>query len=99
MSHAENFHAEDEKVDNDTPVKFLTLRSLLMGVLSSVGGFIFGYDTGMRLPSKPIATKKIPLTIPKVKSRDSSIWKIFSDASRGTPRRSLMSAQGLLLGL
>ena len=32
---------------NDTPVKFLTGWSLAMGVLVSMGGFIFGYDTGM----------------------------------------------------
>ena len=35
---------------DDTPVKFLTLRSLLMGVLVSMGGFIFGYDTGTSSP-------------------------------------------------
>ena len=34
---------------DDTPVQFLTVRSLLMGVLVSMGGFIFGYDTGMHL--------------------------------------------------
>lgn len=34
-------------VYNDAPVKFLTPRSLAMGVLVSMGGFIFGYDTGM----------------------------------------------------
>ena len=31
---------------DDSPVQFLTIRSLLMGVLVSMGGFIFGYDTG-----------------------------------------------------
>ena len=34
-------------VYNNTPVRFLTPRSLAMGVLVSMGGFIFGYDTGM----------------------------------------------------
>ena len=34
---------------DDTPVQFLTIRSLLMGVLVSMGGFIFGYDTGTRI--------------------------------------------------
>ena len=34
-------------VYNDSPVKFLSARSLAMGVLVSMGGFIFGYDTGM----------------------------------------------------
>lgn len=33
---------------DDSPVKFLTGRSLAMGVLVSMGGFIFGYDTGTR---------------------------------------------------
>lgn len=31
---------------DDTPVKFLTVRSMAMGILVSMGGFIFGYDTG-----------------------------------------------------
>lgn len=35
-------------VYDDTPVRFLTAWSLAMGVLVSMGGFIFGYDTGMR---------------------------------------------------
>lgn len=40
---------DPEKVSgayDDTPVRFLTPRSLAMGVLVSMGGFIFGYDTG-----------------------------------------------------
>ena len=32
---------------DDSPVKFLSMPSLAMGVLVSMGGFIFGYDTGM----------------------------------------------------
>ncbi len=34
---------------DDSPVKFLSMRSLAMGVLVSMGGFIFGYDTGTSL--------------------------------------------------
>jgi SP family sugar:H+ symporter-like MFS transporter len=30
----------------DTPVPLLTWRSFIMGVFVSMGGFIFGYDTG-----------------------------------------------------
>ena len=36
-------------VYDDSPVKFLTLPSFAMGVLVSMGGFIFGYDTGTSL--------------------------------------------------
>ena len=36
-------------VYDDSPVKFLSMRSLAMGVLVSMGGFIFGYDTGTSL--------------------------------------------------
>ena len=43
-------HAHDkEKVPSDvvdTPVPYLTWRSLTMGVFISIGGIIFGYDTG-----------------------------------------------------
>lgn len=31
---------------DDSPVKFLSMRSFAMGILVSMGGFIFGYDTG-----------------------------------------------------
>ena len=34
---------------DDSPVKFLSVRSFAMGILVSMGGFIFGYDTGMSL--------------------------------------------------
>jgi SP family sugar:H+ symporter-like MFS transporter len=30
----------------DTPIPLLTWRSFVMGILVSMGGFIFGYDTG-----------------------------------------------------
>lgn len=36
-------------VYDDSPVKFLSMPSLAMGVLVSMGGFIFGYDTGTSL--------------------------------------------------
>lgn len=41
--------AEREKAAHDvvdTPIPLLTWRSLLMGVFVSMGGFLFGYDTG-----------------------------------------------------
>jgi SP family sugar:H+ symporter-like MFS transporter len=30
----------------DTPIPLLTWRSFVMGILVSMGGFLFGYDTG-----------------------------------------------------
>jgi SP family sugar:H+ symporter-like MFS transporter len=30
----------------DTPIPLFTLRSFIMGVFVSMGGFLFGYDTG-----------------------------------------------------
>ncbi|KAM0794499.1 general substrate transporter [Usnea florida] len=33
-------------VYDESPVQFLSVRTLAMGVLVSMGGFIFGYDTG-----------------------------------------------------
>lgn len=47
---AQDEHAHDkEKFPSDlvdTPVPYLTWRSLTMGVFISIGGIIFGYDTG-----------------------------------------------------
>lgn len=31
---------------DDSPVKFLTWRSLILGIVVSMGGFVFGYSTG-----------------------------------------------------
>lgn len=36
-------------VYDDSSVTFLSMPSLAMGVLVSMGGFIFGYDTGTSL--------------------------------------------------
>lgn len=30
----------------DTPIPLFTLRSFIMGIFVSMGGFLFGYDTG-----------------------------------------------------
>ena len=32
---------------DDSPVKYLTWRSFILGLCVSMGGFIFGYSTGM----------------------------------------------------
>ena len=34
---------------DDSPVKYLTWRSFMLGIVVSMGGFIFGYSTGMFL--------------------------------------------------
>jgi SP family sugar:H+ symporter-like MFS transporter len=39
--------AEKNNRYDDSKVPYLTWRSLVMGVLASMGGFIFGYSTGM----------------------------------------------------
>ena len=39
---------KDAGLCDNKPVRFLTGWSLFMGVMVSMGGFIFGYDTGMR---------------------------------------------------
>lgn len=31
---------------DDSPVKYLTWRSLILGIVVSMGGFVFGYSTG-----------------------------------------------------
>lgn len=38
--------AENYKGLDDTPVRMLRLRIIVMGLLVSMGGLIFGYDTG-----------------------------------------------------
>ncbi|OJJ42767.1 hypothetical protein ASPZODRAFT_136909 [Penicilliopsis zonata CBS 506.65] len=39
-------HAEKDEPLVDTPVPLLTWRSFTMGIFVSMGGFLFGYDTG-----------------------------------------------------
>jgi MFS transporter, SP family, sugar:H+ symporter len=36
---------------DDGPVRWMTLRVFIMAVIVSIGGFIFGYDTGIALNS------------------------------------------------
>lgn len=38
---------KDHVMLDDSPVKYLTWRSFILGVVVSMGGFIFGYSTGM----------------------------------------------------
>ena len=51
---------KDPEVYDDLPVKFLSMRSFAMGVLVSMGGFIFGYDTGKSLWTSQFSKFKHP---------------------------------------
>lgn len=44
VSTVEREKGAHERVD--TPIPLLTVRSFVMGVFVSMGGFLFGYDTG-----------------------------------------------------
>jgi SP family sugar:H+ symporter-like MFS transporter len=37
---------KDNGIIDDSPVKYLTWRSFILGIVVSMGGFIFGYATG-----------------------------------------------------
>lgn len=37
---------KDNGIIDDSPVKYLTWRSFMLGIVVSMGGFIFGYSTG-----------------------------------------------------
>lgn len=37
---------KDEAFDDNSKVPFLTLRTIMMTILVSMGGICFGYDTG-----------------------------------------------------
>ncbi|GAA5230754.1 hypothetical protein GCM10025794_34130 [Massilia kyonggiensis] len=37
---------KDSDLIDDSPVKYLTWRSFILGIVVSMGGFVFGYATG-----------------------------------------------------
>jgi len=46
-SRADSTTAEKDNLTlDDSPVKYLTWRSFILGLCVSMGGFIFGYSTG-----------------------------------------------------
>jgi SP family sugar:H+ symporter-like MFS transporter len=45
-SGSASFVEKNGHIYDDSPVKYLTWRSFVLGVLASMGGFIFGYSTG-----------------------------------------------------
>ncbi|KAL2834482.1 general substrate transporter [Aspergillus cavernicola] len=45
-SRADSTAEKDNGLIDDSPVKYLTWRSFVLGVVVSMGGFIFGYSTG-----------------------------------------------------
>jgi SP family sugar:H+ symporter-like MFS transporter len=44
--HQEQLDREKQDEMNESPVPFVTWRSLALGAFVSIGGIIFGYDTG-----------------------------------------------------
>ncbi|KAL5336181.1 general substrate transporter [Aspergillus crustosus] len=45
-SRSDSRAEKDDGIIDDSPVKYLTWRSFILGVVVSMGGFIFGYSTG-----------------------------------------------------
>lgn len=46
-ARADSTVEKDDLTIDDSPVKYLTWRSFILGLCVSMGGFIFGYSTGM----------------------------------------------------
>lgn len=82
---------------DDSPVAYLTWRSFILGLLASMGGFIFGYSTGM-FAVKHQKTARLVLTDMEVKSLVSKRWVISSYGSRSItrPRTRITSATFVL---
>ena len=45
-ARADSAVEKDDTMLDDSPVKYLTWRSFILGLCVSMGGFIFGYSTG-----------------------------------------------------
>jgi hypothetical protein len=45
-ARADSTVEKNEGIIDDSPVKYLTWRSFILGLCVSMGGFIFGYSTG-----------------------------------------------------
>lgn len=45
-ARSESNAERDHVMLDDSPVKYLTWRSFILGIVVSMGGFIFGYSTG-----------------------------------------------------
>ncbi|KAL4916940.1 general substrate transporter [Aspergillus aurantiobrunneus] len=45
-SRSDSIAEKDNGIIDDSPVKYLTWRSFILGIVVSMGGFIFGYSTG-----------------------------------------------------
>lgn len=82
---------------DDSPVAYLTWRSFILGLIASMGGFIFGYSTGM-FAVKNQATTRLILTDMEVKSPVSKQWVISSCGSRSItrPRTRITSVTSVL---
>lgn len=49
-ARSDSIAEKDNGIIDDSPVKYLTWRSFMLGIVVSMGGFIFGYSTGMFPP-------------------------------------------------
>jgi SP family sugar:H+ symporter-like MFS transporter len=45
-ARADSTLEKDSDLIDDSPVKYLTWRSFILGIVVSMGGFVFGYATG-----------------------------------------------------
>lgn len=52
-ARADSTVEKDEGIIDDSPVKYLTWRSFILGLCVSMGGFIFGYSTGKLCATYP----------------------------------------------
>lgn len=60
---------KDNLTLDDSPVKYLTWRSFILGLCVSMGGFIFGYATGKCHTALATMDATLITTEPQVKSR------------------------------
>ncbi|KAI9924278.1 hexose transporter hxt1 [Aspergillus wentii] len=73
-----NHNKEDEFVD--TPIPLLTWRSFMMGIFVSMGGFLFGYDTGQIsgfLEMKDFLQRYAPIADRVGRKWSLSIWSLM----------------------
>lgn len=69
-ARADSTTAEKDNLTlDDSPVKYLTWRSFILGLCVSMGGFIFGYSTGKCHTALTTVDATLIIAEPQVKSR------------------------------